>query len=592
MANRIKMAVEYAILAYWRLGWSFRRIARELGLHRETVSRYVRLARESAKPAKATPGTNGPDSPKPTEVTAGNSGPDNPKPARVTPGNSGLRSYCEPFREVILEKLDLGLSAQRIWQDLVSEHGFSASYSSVKRFVRHLRKTSPLPFRRMECEPGQEAQVDFGRGAPVESADGKRRYPHAFRIVLSHSRKAYSEVVWRQTTEAFIRCLENAFRRFGGVPKTLVVDNLRAAVKRADWYDPELNPKIEAFCRHYGTVVLPSKPYTPRHKGKVERGVGYLRNNALKGHVFKSLGEQNIHLADWEKQVADHRVHGTTRKHVMKLFEEAERPALLPLPPTPFPFFHEAERTVHRDAHVEVDRAYYSVPPEYLGRKIWVRWDTRLVRVFNHRFKQIACHLKRDAGRFSTDPSHIASEKISGVERGAGWLLRRASLIGTHTAEWAQAMLKERGIQGVRVLAGLLSMAGKYRSQIIEDACEAALSHGVFRLRGLRTLIKKPAIQQQFLEEHPLIRPMADYERLVHVSFQQKEETDEFIALGTPSGGQKGKGPAPGQTLPAVQSPVLALGSLSSVALSSKPARANLPYPETMVKREGENCHE
>jgi transposase len=117
----------------------------------------------------------------------------------------------------------VGLSAQRIYQDLVCDHAFVGSYQAVKRFVRHLRETQPIPFVRMEVEPGAEAQVDFGQGAWVE-VDGKRKRPHFFRVVLSHSRKGYSEVVWRQTTECFIRCLENSFRHFGGVPRTLVPD--------------------------------------------------------------------------------------------------------------------------------------------------------------------------------------------------------------------------------------------------------------------------------------------------------------------------------------------------------------------------------
>jgi len=504
-----------------------------LGIHRDTVSRYVTIARSN--PAKVTPGTGGIS---------------NPKPAKVTAGNLAGRSRCEPFLEPVKEGLEAGLSAQRIWQDLTADDSFRASYSSVKRFVRRLGKTTPLPFRRMECEPGAEGQVDFGRGAPIE-IDGKRKYPHAFRIVLSHSRKAYSEVVWRQTTENFIRVLENAFSEFGGAPKTLVIDNLRAAVKKADWYDPELNPKIEEFCRHYGIVILPAKPYTPRHKGKVEAGIKYVRNNALKGHVFKSLAEENQHLQTWERQVADHRIHGTTKKQVKQLFDEAERPALLGLPQARFPFFHEGERCVHRDAHVEVDKAYYSVPPEYLGRKVWARWDSRIVRVFNQRFEQIAVHIKKEKGRFSTNPKHIASEKISGVERGAAWLLKRVSRVGPHTAQWAQAMLENRGIPGVRVLQGLLNLTGKHSANKLENACEAAISHGAFRLRQLRALIKAPAKQETFFESHPLIRPMSHYANFVDITFgtdsamvgpvaRQGGQKDEFVALGAASGEQKG----------------------------------------------------
>ena len=162
-------------------------------------------------------------------------------------------------------------------------------YDSVRRFVQRMGRARSLPFRRMECGPGEEAQVDFGTGAPVVTPDGRRRQTNVFRIVLSHSRKAYSEATYTQTTEDFFRCLENAFSHFGGVPKTLVIDNLKAAVAHPDWFDPELTPKVQSFCRHYGTVILPTKPYMPRHKGKVETGVKYVKNNALKARKFSSL---------------------------------------------------------------------------------------------------------------------------------------------------------------------------------------------------------------------------------------------------------------------------------------------------------------
>ena len=377
MANVLKMADQSAIIGLWRRGWSGRRIARETGVHRDTVGRYIRLARDGGQPGE--PVSN--DS----------------NPAISTPG-SGRRSWCEPYREIIEAKLATGLTAQRIWQDL-GEDGFEGGYQSVKRFCRRLKAANPLPFRRMECEPGAEAQVDFGTGAPVIDAEGKRRRTHVFRITLSHSRKAYSEVVFHQTTDDFIRCLENAFWHFGGIPKTLVIDNLKAAVTKADWFDPELNHKIRSFAEHYDTVILPTKPRTPRHKGKVERNVGYVQSNALKGKKFDRLADQNRYLLEWEARIADTRIHGTTRQQVKKAFEDVERPALLPLPVERFPFFHESERKVHRDGHVEVDKAYYSVPPEYLGRRVWARWDGRLVRIFNHRFEQIAVHLRREPGR-------------------------------------------------------------------------------------------------------------------------------------------------------------------------------------------------
>jgi transposase len=530
MANRIKMAKKQSILVLWQQGWSYREIAKRVGVHRDTVSKHVRDAQAAAagclaapvesKPAIVTAGTGDRDGPKPAIVTPGNCCGDGSKPAIVTPGNPGQRSKCEPFRDVIDGMLDLGLTAQRIYQDLAFDHAFTGSYSSVKRFVRRRTASSPLPFRRMECLPGEEAQVDFGRGAAVVDADGRRWFPHVFRMVLSYSRKGYSEAIRREKTEPFIRCMENAFRHFGGVPKTVVIDNLRAAVSRADWYDPDLNPKIQSFCRHYGTVLLPTKPYTPRHKGKIERGVGYVQDNGLKGKVFKSLAEENENLATWEVQVADHRIHGTTRRQVRERFEQ-ERPSLLPLPAGYFPCFQEGQRCVHRDAHVEVEKSYYSVPPEHVGRRVWVRWDSRTVRIYNLRFEQVAIHARIEVGRFSTQQAHLDSRKISGVEMGAEALIARAAKVGPKAGEWARAMIGERGVAGIRVLLGLVALTRKHGSREIDDACGLALSHGAFKLRTVRQLIERHTQQDQFdfLSEHPLIRDMAEYGDLVPVSF-------------------------------------------------------------------------
>jgi transposase len=417
------------------------------------------------------------------------------------------------------------LSAQRIHQDLAAEHGFRSSYYSVRRFVRGLAATQELPFRRLECGPGEEAQVDFGSGAPILLPDGKRRRPHVFRIVLSHSRKGYSEAVARQTTDNFIRCLENAFWHFGGVPQRLVLDNLRAAVTKADWFDPDLNPKVCSFAQHYGVALLPTRPYTPRHKGKVERGIDYVQENALKGRSFASLDEQNHFLLDWERTVADTRLHGTTRRQVGAHFADGERAALQPLPVERFPCFQEARRVVHRDGHVEIERAYYSVPPEYLARHVWARWDGRLVRVFNDHLEQIALHVKYEPGHFSTQSQHIAGPKISGVERGAAWLLGQVHRLGPHSSRWAEAMLQARGVEGVRVLQGLLNLAHRHPCAAIEHACDIALSHGAYRLRTLRALIERQGPRQEqlpFVQEHPLIRDLSDYGQFVHNTFQKE----------------------------------------------------------------------
>jgi transposase len=544
MANLLGMATIDAILTLRQRNWSIRRIAKELGLHRDTVARHLQLHQQAAQSTQSTGPHPGPDDAGEAKTghppagagdlkighPTGGAGDAQNRPPSAPPASSAAPpaapaqpSLCEPYRPIIEAKLATGLTAQRIFQDLVQEHGFTAKYHSVRRFVQRLDGGRPLPFRRMECAAGDEVQVDFGTGAPVVGPDGRRRKTHVFRMVLSHSRKGYSEAVWRQTTDDFIRCLENAFHHFGGMPGTLVLDNLKAGVEQADWYDPELNPKLRSFADHYGLAVLPTKPRTPRHKGKIESGIGYVKNNALKGLVFATLEEQNRHLLEWETTVADVRIHGTIRQQVGKLFAAVEQPALRPLPIERFPFFHEAPRMVHRDGHVEVAKAYYSVPPEYLARRVWVRWDGRCVRVFNERFEAIATHLQQEPGRFSTQRPHIVAEKISGVERGAAWLLSQTRGIGADAARWAEAVVAARGVEGVRVLQGLISLVNKHPRDHVNRACGIALSYGSYRLRTVRSLLDRDAPRQQsfaFIEEHPIIRNLSEYSQIVHRAFQ------------------------------------------------------------------------
>lgn len=497
MANLIKVAITHSIQTLYSRGWSKRRIARELGLDRETVARYIRIGLErESKPAI------------PAISTAGS--PDS-KPAISTAGKPGRPSQCNPFREKIQQRIQAGLSAQRIYQDLVVENGFTGSYESVKRCARGMRDGHPERIYRMECLPAEEAQVDFGRGAPIIGGNGHRSRLPFLRVTLSYSRKSYSECIPRQTTEAFIRCLENAFRSFGGVTRTVCIDNLKAAVTRADWYDPDLNPKIDKFARHYGTAILPTRPYTPQHKGKVECGVKYIKNNALKGREFSSLEAENTYLRHWEETVADLRIHGTTRMQVKKLFEEHEKRALLPLPPMLFPCFEEGQRTVHRDSYVEVARSYYEVPKEYIGRKVWVRWDSRLVRIYNQRFEQITSFARVPRGKFSSCLG-LGGGRGS-VERNCDYWVERAGMIGEQCGKWAYAVVQNRGPLAIRVIQGLTSLTRRHLAQEIEKACALALSHGAYRLRDVRRLMEMPIEQDnfEFTQTHPLIRDMAEY---------------------------------------------------------------------------------
>jgi hypothetical protein len=201
-------------------------------------------------------------------------------------------------------------------------------------------------------------------------------------------------------------------------------------------------------------------------------------------------------LAGWERNTADKRIHGTTRQQVERVFLEVEAPAMRPLPASVFPSFEEAPRMVHRDGYVEFKRAYYSVPPEYVGRQVWVRQESRLLRIYNTRREQIALHALADAGRFTTDPAHLHSRKRHII-----------------TGAWAEAMAQVRGPQGLRVMQGLLQLAGKHPVAALEKAARTATHHGAWRLRDLKRLIELPGnvVQLDFLETHPLIRPLEAY---------------------------------------------------------------------------------
>jgi len=512
MSNILEVPQQQAIQTLIAKGWSIRRIAHTLGINRRTVKRYAAGAGPKCT-TEVTTGSGTPAVPKcTTEVITGSVPPDGAKcTAQVI---TGSRSLCDGFQEVIAPMLELGLSAQRIYQDLVTGHGFGGSYPSVSRYVAKLKASEPTRVWRIECQPGEELQVDFGLGAPICDG-GKTRRTWLFRAVLGHSRKGYSEVVLRQDTETFLRVIENAVRYFGGVPRLLNFDNLKAAVIKADWYDPAMNPKLADFCRHYGMTPMPCRSYTPQHKGKVERGVAYAKNNALKGRQFASLGEQNAHLLHWEEQVADKRVHGTTRRQVAAVFEE-ERKALGPLPASVYESYQEGRRRVQRDSFVEVAKAYYEAPPEFIGRQIWVRWDGRMVRLLSDRMEQIGCHARLEPGKFSRS---LGVRGLHGtIKESADYWRSRAAALGEAAGRWAQRALDARGAEAMRSIMGLCQLAEKRRASDVNAACakamDAAASLPAFR--AIKHLLEAGdqapgQIQMKLREVDPLIRPLTAY---------------------------------------------------------------------------------
>ena len=339
-------------------------------------------------------------------------------------------------------------------------------------------------------------------------------------MTLSNSRKSYQEVVWKQDIETFIRCHENAFNFFGGVTKIVKVDNLKSAVLKAHLYEPELNPNYLAFSKHYGFIPLPCKVRTPEHKGKVESGINYVQSNALKGKKFNSLEEQNQYLRFWNKTWASTRIHGTTKRQVEAMFQE-EKPALQPLPTQSFEFFKIGTRKVNdRDSHIEVEGAYYPIPPIYMGKRVTVHYNRKYVKVYFQ--GELIQHLSTVAkGRFHPDKSCLPPYKTWQDEQYFQYLLQRCEEIGPSVLKWAQAAESARHQLAYRSIKGIISLTKKYPDHIINQACQKSLqehviSYHIVKERAEALRIQKE-IQQEinFIQQHEMIRSPKEYQNLL-----------------------------------------------------------------------------
>lgn len=524
MGNYLKMPDRQRIQALLELGWSYRRIEREIGVRRETIARYD--PRRSPKPANLTAGSE-------EGVGAQGDGEDQnrPNPTAGSPptGEPGPPSAAERFRAEIEAGMAKGLTAQRIWQDLVDEHGFAHGYESVKRFVRRQRQRRPEVADVLEHPPGKEGQVDYFEGPPTFDAScGRWRRPWVFRMTLCCSRHGYEEAMWGQHRLGFLRAHEHAFVSFGGVPEVIRHDNLKAAVVRACLYDPDVSELYAAFGRHWGFVPLPSRPRHPEENGVQERSGGYVKDNALKGRRFGSLEELNAHLQHWNRTIAQLRIHGTTRQQVIAHFLAVEKPALKPLPAERFSLFEVGTRTVHNDGHVEVAAAFYSVPHMLVGREVRVHWDQHLVRVYLDG-AAVAVHTRLPAGSWSTRPEHRPAHKPARQSAYEAGLLTRIERIGPRAAAWAREAVVERDVRAYRLLQGIVALTRRHPRERVDWACGVALERRCFRYRVLRRLVdeaEERASPPTLLQRHPLIRDLAEYGPLFAERLTPNEPAD------------------------------------------------------------------
>jgi transposase len=561
MSNVLSEEQRQQVIALGRLGWPLRRIQQATGVRRETASTYLTAAgiavrrpgrpggQRTAKPAIQV--TTGSDPAKP--AISVNPNPENlspkgkakaetSKPAIPVTTGFGVElstseienpkcipsaSTCEPFREAIELGLSRGRNATAIWQDLVSENGFNGGYQTVKRFVRKLGGNQPLqPRAVILTAPGEEAQVDYGQGAMVRDPQtGKYRRTRLFVMTLGYSRKAVRLLTFRSSSRIWAELHEKAFRRLGGSTRIVVLDNLREGVLVPDLYDPALNPLYRDVLAHYGVVALPCRIQDPDRKGKVESAVGHTQRTPLKGKRFESLEEAQAYLDRWEVNCADTRIHGTTKRQVAAMFAE-EKPALLPLPLEPFHYYQHGQRVVHLDGCVEVEAAYYSAPPGWIGHAVNVQWDSLFVRLLAPKNGQLLReHVRQQRGRHRIKEEDRAQPTPLRTHQ----LLWRASRAGAHIGTLCQAIHRQQGEVGVRRILGVLSLAKKFGTAAVDDACAVALEMGVHEYQFVRRYLERcPQAPLTLQQVDPLIRELIEYRDLINyrTKEEQKSESD------------------------------------------------------------------
>jgi transposase len=453
-----------------------------------------------------------------------------PAPAPGPPSRSPSASACEPYRELIELALARGRNAMAIWQDLVSETGFTSGYQSVRRFVGKLRGVQiPQAHPVIDTAPGEEAQVDYGTGPMVrDSQTGTYRRTRLFVMTLGYSRKSVRLLVFQSSSRTWAELHEKAFRRLGGVVRLIVLDNLREGVLVPDIYDPTLNPLYRDVLAHYGAVGMPCRVQHPDRKGKVEAGVGHAQKTPLKGLRFESLEQAQTYLDRWETHWADTRIHGTTKRQVAAMFAE-EKPALQPLPLEPFRYYQYGQRTVHLDGCVEVEAAYYGAPPGWIGRLVNVQWDDLYVRLLDPRTGQLLReHVRQKRGRFRIKPEDYPKRAPLGTLQ----LLARAERAGTHIGAFCQAIHRQEGELGVRRILGVLALAKKFGLAAVEEACAAALELQVHEYRFVRRYLeRRPQAPLSLQQVDPLIRELVHYRDLIQQRMQQQEQQRSLFEM-------------------------------------------------------------
>jgi transposase len=474
--RRLKLMDIREIIRHIREGRSDRQVEKDLGVDRRTVKRYRLWAQEQGLMSGELPDH-------PSLLAQLNA----TLPEKLPPQNS---SKAEPFREQIAKLLKEKVQVTAIY-DRLKEQGYTGSYAAVLRLARRIDPKPVEACTRKEFEPGVEAEIDFGYVGRMYDARRQLRKAWAFVMVLAWSRYAYVEFVFDQKVETWLRCHRNGLAFFGGVPQRLVIDNLKSGITQAVWDDPQVQLAYRGCAEHYGFLILPCRPATPEHKGKVEGGVGYVQGRFMGGKGTLDLAQANRDVRRWCQEEAGLRIHGTTKEQPRRQFEEVEQALLKPLPETPYDLAIWKKAKLHRDCHIVFQGSYYSAPFRLVGQSLWVCAGTHQVRLFTEKHELVATHERASKpGERHTHRDHYPPEKLPGLERTRESCMAQAAELGTAVYQVVTHILADPVLDGVHQAGRLLRLQEKFGPERLEAACQRALDYGDPAYKTVKGILK------------------------------------------------------------------------------------------------------
>lgn len=400
-------------------------------------------------------------------------------------------SSLEPLRETIATWFAAGLQGTTIHAALKRKHGFTGSYSAVRRMLQGMAaEVPPASTSRLDFEPGQAAQVDFGRGPDfVDVLTGLVVKTWFFVMTLAWSRHQFALFVLDQTVETWLMCHRRAFEWFGGVPARIIIDNPKCAITRACTTDPTVQRAYAECAESYGFKISQCPPRDPQKKGIVESGVKYIKRAFVPLREFRTLEDANRQLHDWLLGEAGNRIHGTTHELPLTRFV-TEKAMLRALPERPPEIACWAAACVHRDAHVSFDKALYSVPFALIGERLWLRATATLVQCFQAH-QLVATHPRVSAGQRSTVRDHLPPDALAFAMADPQHCLRQATRIGPSCQRLIEHLFADRVLDHLRAAQGVIRLEKKFGATRLEAACSRAMTFDDPRYRTVKTILDK-----------------------------------------------------------------------------------------------------